>query len=304
MRNPSPHFLVLLSGIIVVLTFTSACQPAANSNANTNANNQTANSNSVATNANSEANSNAGPSISTREPDKYGATLTFTIETESREKAIGIPPLSIKVARNGDDRRVEFNLPDGSLLIYVDHGNHHYVIVPSRKQFAELTQEATGVQPQKLMTPGQLVESLKNVKGVQRVGDETIDGRAADKYSYSNSTNTNTQAGQINTQAFVYVDKETGLPLRSELVSESSGDVKGVKGARLVAEMRDIKTDIDTSLFEVPAGYNQVAPEKIRQQIDALTATVSAVLKGLLSGLSSPGQSPSPATGSPPKYQY
>src|SRR2546427_774416 len=130
-------------------------------------------------------------------------------------------------------------------------GNHHYVIVPSRKQFAELTQEATGVQPQKLMTPGQLVESLKNVKGVQRVGDETIDGRAADKYSYSNSTNTNTQAGQINTQAFVYVDKDTGLPLRSELVSESSGDVKGVKGARVIAEMRDIKTDIDPSLFDI-----------------------------------------------------
>ena len=273
MRNPGPHCFWLLSGM-VMLTLIAACRPAANSNATTNANNQPANSNSVATNANSEANSNAGPSISAREPDKYSATLTFTIETESREKAIGIPPLSIKVARSGDDRRVEFNLPDGSPLIYVDHSNRHYVIVPARKQYAELTQEATGVQPQKLMTPGQLVESLKNVKGVQRVGDETIDGRAADKYSYTNSTNTNTQAGQINTQAFVYVDKETGLPLRSELVSESSGDVKGVKGARLVAEMRDIKTDIDKSLFEVPAGYNQVAPEKIRQQIDALTAMV------------------------------
>jgi len=286
---------------ITILALTSACQPASNLNANTNANNQLANANSGSPNMNTGA--STGPSINTREPEKYTATLVFSLETESREKAIGIPPLSVKVARSGDDRRVEFNLPDGSPLVYVDHNNHHYVIVPSRKQYAELTQEATGVQPQKLMTPGQLVESLKNVRGVQRVGDETINGRAADKYSYSNSTNTNTQAGQINTQAFVYVDKDTGLPLRSELVSESSGDVKGVKGARVIAEMRDIKTDIDVSLFDIPTGYSQVAPERIRQQIDALTSAVLALVKNMKAGSNSPASSPSPATGSSPKSE-
>jgi len=300
MRNPGSHFSVMLLGI-TILALTSACQPASNLNANTNANNQLANANSGSPNMNTGA--STGPSINTREPEKYTATLVFSLETESREKAIGIPPLSVKVARSGDDRRVEFNLPDGSPLVYVDHNNHHYVIVPSRKQYAELTQEATGVQPQKLMTPGQLVESLKNVRGVQRVGDETINGRAADKYSYSNSTNTNTQAGQINTQAFVYVDKDTGLPLRSELVSESSGDVKGVKGARVIAEMRDIKTDIDVSLFDIPTGYSQVAPERIRQQIDALTSAVLALVKNMKAGSNSPASSPSPATGSSPKSE-
>src|SRR5437870_5737928 len=300
MRNPGSHFSVMLLGI-TILALTSACQPASNLNANTNANNQLANANSGSPNMNTGA--STGPSINTREPEKYTATLVFSLETESREKAIGIPPLSVKVARSGDDRRVEFNLPDGSPLIYVDHNNHHYVIVPPRKQYAELTPEATGVQPQKLMTPGQLVESLKNVRGVQRVGEETINGRAADKYSYSNSTNTNTQAGQINTQAFVYVDKDTGLPLRSELISESSGEVKGVKGARVVAEMRDIKTDIDVSLFDIPTGYSQVAPERIRQQIDALTSAVLALVKNMKAGSNSPASSPSPATGSSPKSE-
>jgi len=291
MRSASSAYFAPLLGV-TFLIFAIACQPAMNSNANTNANanNQAVNTNSA--NANTE--SNAGPLINTREPDKYSATMTFTLQTESNERAIGIPPLSVKVARNGDDRRVEFNLPDGSPLVYLDHNNHSYVIVPSRKQYAELTKEATGVQPQKLMTPGQLVESLKNVKGVQRVGDETINGRVAEKYSYTNSTSTNTQAGQINTQAFVYVDKETGLPLRSELMSESSGEVKGVKGAHVVAEMQDIKTDIDGSLFDLPSGYSQVPPEKIRQQIDALTSAVSALLKAMLGGVSSPNPSASP----------
>ena len=92
-------------------------------------------------------------------------------------------------------------------------------------------------------------------------------------------------------EAFIYVDKETGLPLRAELLAESSGDVKGVKAARVIAEMRDIKTDVDASLFQTPAGYEQVAPEKVRQQIDALTSAVGAILKSMMAGASA---TPSP----------
>jgi hypothetical protein len=165
--------------------------------------------------------------------------------------------------------------------------------VPSRKQYAELTQEATGVQLQKLMTPGQLVEDLKNKQGVQRAGEGPIDGRTAEKYRYGASTNTNTKAGEVKAEAFVYVDKETGLPLRAELNAESSGDVKGVKAARAVAEMHDIKTDIDPTMFAVPAGYSQVPPEKVRQQIDALTSAVAAILKAMLANASNPAASPS-----------
>jgi hypothetical protein len=274
------------------------CQPAPNSNANTNANTQPANSRASAANANSESATN-GVTISAREPAKYSATLQLSLETASGDKTIGIPSLSVQVARSGDDRRVEFKLPDGTPLVYLDHNNHHYVIVPGRKQYAELTQEATGVQMQKPMTPGQLVEDLKDLKGVERAGEEPMNGRVAEKYRYNASTNTNTKAGEVKAEAFVYVDKETGLPLRAELNAASSGDVKGVKAARVVAEMRDIKTDIEASLFEVPAGYAQVAPEKVREQIDALTSAVAAVLKAMMANASNPA--PSPAASVSPK---
>jgi hypothetical protein len=223
------------------------------------------------------------------------------METEGGDKAIGIPSLSVQVARSGEDRRVEFKLPDGSPLIYLDHNNRHYVIAPSRKQYAELSPDATGIQLHKMLTPGQLVEDLKNRRGVEAAGEGLIDGRAAEKYRYSASTNTNTKAGEVKAEAFVYVDKETGLPLRSEMLAESSGDVKGVKAARVVAEMKNIKTDIAASLFEVPAGYAQVAPEKIRQQIDALTNAVAAILKALISNQGAQtGASPSPPSASSP----
>jgi hypothetical protein len=289
--------------VTVAIAMLSACQPASNTgtNANLNANSPAANANAAPSNTNTGGNANAGLAIDAREPEKYSATLLFTLETEGGDKAIGIPPLSAQVARSGDDRRIEFKLPDGSTLIYVDHNNQHFVIVPARKQYAELTPEATGVQIQKLMTAGQLVQSLKNVRGVQMVGEAPMNGRTAEKYSYAASTNTNTQAGQVSAQAFVYVDKETGLPLRAELISESSGDVKGVKAARIVAEMRDIKTDIDASLFAVPAGYAQVPPEKIRQQVDALTTAVGAVLKAMIGGMETPPSSPSPAATTSPR---
>jgi len=297
-RNTST--LALALGFLLVFA-NNACQPMPNSNANANANtNSSANTNSQTSAANVSSNSdtaNSGPTINTREPDKYSATLVFSMETQGGDKTIGIPSLSVQVARNGDDRRVEFKLPDGSPLVYLDHNNRHYVILPARKQYAELTQEATGVQIHKLITPGQLVENLKNIKGVEHVGEGPMDGRSAEKYRYTASTNTNTKAGEVKAEAFVYVDKETGLPLRAEILAESSGDVKGVNAARVVAEMHDIKTDVAPALFEPPAGYDQVAPEKLRQQIDALTSAVAAILKAMMANAMS--ASPSPASVKP-----
>src|SRR2546421_2177150 len=304
----TPLLICLLTVGLLALAG-SACQKT-DTNANTNL---TANANTTPANANANLSPESTSSIPTREPEKYRATLVFSAETEGGQKTVGIPTLSAEVARNGADRRVSFKLPDGSDLIYLEQGDKHIVIAPSRKQYAELTPEATGFQLQKLMTPGQLVSYLEKLKGVERVGDDTINGRTADKYRYATTTNTSTSAGQVNTEAFVYVDKETGLPLRSELYTEASGNVQGVKGAKIVAEMRDISTNVDESLFQLPTGLNKVPPEQVRSQIDAFTGTVAAVIKALLSNMTAPAPtssaspitaSPSPSTSSSPKATY
>ena len=277
----------------------SACQRA-ETNANTNTS-LTANANLSPVNANASL-SPAPASLSTaREPEKYRAVLVISAETEGGQKTIGIPSLSAEVARNGADRRVSFKLPDGSDLIYLEQGDKHIAIMPGRKQYAELTPEATGFQLQKLMTPGQIVSYLQKLKGIERVGDDTMNGRPADKYRYATTTNTSTSAGQVNTEAFFYVDKDTGLPLRVDLSSEATGNVQGVKGAKIVAEMRDISTNVDDSLFQVPAGLNKVPPEQVRAQIDAFSNTVAALVKALVSNMNaastttSVSPTPSPA---------
>src|SRR5262245_2321091 len=289
------RLLLLMMGMSasVVLFFLVSCQPPKNTDTNANANtNANINVNASPSAGNVNTSSDTG-SINTREPDKYAATLVFSIETQGGDKAIGIPPLSMQVARSGEDRRLEFKLPDGSPLIYLDHENRHYVVLPNRKQYAELTKESTGIQFHKLLTPGQLVEDLKKIKGIEHQGEGPMDGRTAEKYRYTAEKQTNTKAGEVKAEAFVYVDKETGLPLRAELMAESSGDVKGVSAARVVAEMRDIKTDVDPSFFQTPAGYEQVAAETVKQQIDALTGAVRAILSKMMAGATA---SPSPAT--------
>lgn len=290
------YAVVCLVSLFAIGMFT-ACQPAANTNMNI----STANAN--LTPANINANTAVNPSvIAAREPDAYRATLVLSAETEGGEKTIGIPQLSAEVARSGANRRVSFKLPDNSELIYLEKDGVHIAIAPSRKQYAELTPEATGVQLQKLMTPGQLVARLEKLQGVEAVGEETVNGRLAVKYRYKHVANTNTQAGSVSTEAFVFVDKESGLPLRSELYTEASGNVQGVKGAKVVAEMRDISTIVDPALFEIPLDYKKVPPEQVKQQIDALTNAAASLVRALMSNMatstSSPASSPA-ATLSP-----
>jgi hypothetical protein len=241
----------------------------------------------------------APSTIAAREPDAYRGTLVFSAETEGGEKTIGIPTLSAEVAKNGPDRRLSFKLPDGSDLIYLEHNGVHYAIAPGRKQYAELTPEATGFQLHKLMTPGQLVAYLDRLQGIQLVGEEQLNGRTAIKYRYARTDQTKTSAGEVKTESFIYIDKDTGLPLRAELFSEASGNVQGTKGATIVAEMRDISTNVVPSLFEVPAGLNKVSEQQVRQQINAISNTIAAVLRTLLTNMNTTPQPSPTATTSP-----
>jgi hypothetical protein len=286
-----PPVLIVVMAMSVVVFAMNGCSrgPVANANINTNINTNT--------NVNTNANINAAPpsTLAAREPDTYRAMLVFTAETEGGEKTVGIPTLSAEVARSGQDRRVSFKLPDGSDLVYLDHAGTSYGLLPARRQYAELTPAATGFQIQKLMTPGQIVAYLDRLQGIQPVGDETINGRSAQKYRYARTAQTQTSAGEVRTESFIYIDKETGLPLRAELFSEASGNVQGVRGAKIVAEMRDITTNVDPALFQVPTGYTKISEQQVRAQVDAITNTVAAVLRTLLTNMNTaPPPPPSP----------
>jgi len=285
--------LILLFAISVVAVAASACTRGANVNTNINTN-STANVNANASGANINA-ATAPSTIAAREPDTYRATIVFSAETEGGDKAVGIPKLSADVARSGADRRLSFKLPDGSDLVYLEKAGVQYGIAPARKQYAELTPEATGFQLHRLMTPGQIVSHLDRLKGIELVGEEQLAGRTAMKYRYARTAQTQTSAGEVKTESFIFIDKDTGLPLRAELYSEATGNVQGVKGANVVAEMQNITTNVDPSLFEIPTGFNKVPEAQVRAQVDAVANTLLAVLRALLQNREAAPPPPSPS---------
>jgi hypothetical protein len=190
--------------------------------------------------------------------------------------------LQIKVARNGSDRRysVDTKLPGVGEIVYLEKGDKHYVIFPARKQYAELTQDMTGINMEavRAMTPGQIVAFVERQQGVERVGDETLNNRPVTKYKVAGRTQTQTTAGQVQGETYIYVDKETGLPLRVEGFGTSTGNVQGVSGGNLVAEMQDLKTDVDPSQFELPQGYSQITPEQVKQYAQQAAAFMQTVM--------------------------
>ncbi|HYG08594.1 MAG TPA: hypothetical protein VD835_01340 [Pyrinomonadaceae bacterium] len=239
-----------------------ACQPgpATNTNATT-ANTNATNANTAATPVVSAA------SIETREPEQYKATLVFTATAEGQSKALQLP---IDVARSGDNRRYAFNnIPVLGQVIFLDRADKRYLILPGRKQYAEITPELIGFDVRSL-TPGQMVTVLQNQRGVERVGEEQREGRTVVKYRHAATAKTASAAGDVVTESFIYVDKETGLPLHADLTGQSTGNVQGVSRASLVADMRDIQTTVDPTLFELPTGLTKLTEEEIKQQVAAI----------------------------------
>jgi hypothetical protein len=269
-------------GASALLVFALACQGTTVTNSNTTTTGNTVNINGSNANMTSTTMTTAsGATIEAKEPDKYSATMTATLATAGQQPLKG--QAEIKVARNGADRRYSITVPVLGELIFLDKADKRYLLMPARKQYAELTQELTGVNTDQMraMTPGQLVAFVGRQQGVERVGEETLNNRMAVKYRVAGRAQTQTTAGQVQGESFIYVDKETGLPLRIEGFGQSSGNVQGVSGGNVTIETRDLKTDVNAADFEIPQDLRKLTPEEARQQVAQIAQGVQLLMSFL-----------------------
>lgn len=271
--------IVIMSFGLLVFT---GCGPMPNT-ANVNTVNSNTNiSNSVANNTNAGmANTNSAAStVEATEPNQYQAKIQLTLEAIGETQKTSLPALGANVARSGADRMMEFALPNNEKVIFLDKGGVNYLILPNRRQYAELTKETLGFEIRRLLMPEQIVDQIKALQGVQLIGEETVNGRQVVKYGYAATADTQTKAGQVATESFLLVDKETGLPLRSETVSQSQtgGNVQGYKGLRIVTEMSDIKTTPNEGIFNLPSDYQKIDSEQVRAQVNLVFNTVAALI--------------------------
>ncbi len=268
------------------------------------------NSTFVNANANFNTNTNttvtsSGTVITTSEPEQYQANVKLTLETLGEGQKGTLPAIGAMVARSGADRVMEFALPTGEKVIYLDKGGMNYVILPNRKQYAELTKEALGFEVRRLLMPEQIVQQVKAIPGVRLVGEETANGRTVVKYAYSGAANTQTAAGTVATESYVLVDKETSLPVRSETVSQtqSGANVQGVNGVRVVTEMTDIKTAPDANIFTLPSEFQKIDPEQVKAQANIVFQAVAAIIAQMVNQASAnnaPAANSSPAVNASP----
>jgi hypothetical protein len=263
-----------------------------NVNASNLANTNISNSNSMGTVTVSEA----------AEPTEYQANVTVKLEALSEQQKATMPTLNAKVARKGNDRWMEFRMPAGGRVVYLDKAGTTYLILPDMKQYAELNQDSLGFEVRRMMMPGEIVQQVKTVPGVTRVGEEKYNGRDVIKYRYGSVTDTQSQAGQVATESFLYVDKQTGLPLHSETVSQSKsgGNVNGYNGMRIVTEITDINTTTTPDMFAQPTGFQKVENEQIRAQVNMIFSAMAQALAQMINQGQTTGQtqtvpSPSPS---------
>lgn len=300
----------LIAASLALLAGATACQqpPTTSVTTNTAPNANVSNANSTGANgANGSVSGGAASSamIETREPDQYQATIRLKLETTSADQNTqSLPTLVAHVARNGADKRMEFTIPGGEKVVYLDRADKRLLIMPNRKQYAELDRESTGFDVRRMMTPAQMIEQAKSYKGIERVGEEQFNGRTAIKYRYGAVTDTKSQAGQVETQSYFLVDKDTGLPLRSELVSEttSGGNVQGLKGLRVITETSEIQTTAPADLFAEPTDYRKATPEEVKGQVNAIFGIVSTFLGQMLKAnapQTQPAMSPATAPNTP-----
>lgn len=314
-----PHHTRIISLAAVIALTSSACLSGQNGasanlngnsnavgNSNTNGNTDTlSNGNGNATgtlpatnnsgNAGSNAANNSGGIINTREPERYQATIALSGQASGTQRSANAPTINAQVVRDGVNRRFSLRVPGiNQEIVFLDRAENRYLILPDRREYAVLTAETTGGIPiQSMMTPGQITAYLQRQPGFERVGEENYNGRAVTRYRYARSGQTNSAAGQAQGEAFVLVDNETGLPLRADLVAQSQGNVQGMSNARGLIEMRDINTNIDASLLELPQGYKEIAPDQIRGQIQQFLQLATAAI-GLMGNMSAPNSSVAP----------
>jgi hypothetical protein len=187
----------------------------------------------------------------------------------------------MQIARSGDNRRYTVsNVPSIGDVVFLDRADKRYLILPARKQYVELGADTTGFDVRSL-TPAQMVDRLKSQPGVERVGDDTVNGRSVVKYHYASASHTTTTAGDVAGDTSIYVDKDTGLPIKFEGAAHSTGNVAGASQGRLVAELRDLKTTADATAFDLPQGYTQITKEQMKQYMQTVATVFQFIMQGM-----------------------
>jgi ribosomal protein S10 len=194
----------------------------------------------------------SSPPFSTREPERYQGTRITTIEHSGPD-----PYRTTKttiIARNGINRREEYETISGVRLIYLENAAGRFVLLPSAKLYANLDepQADNGLPPSDGITAGvadALLNQANNEASYEKLGAEELNGRKVAKYRVTGGGSTAAPSTTL-----IWIDEVLGMAVRSESSSGASGDT-----FKVITELRNIELEADRKLFELPKDYKQVS---------------------------------------------
>ena len=232
------------------------CSDSKSDNANSNANsNRTAGANA---NSSSAAALRAFP----KEPDPYSASMTIAQE--------GQPPLQVEIGRMRGDRRWSFQLSGIGEVVYLEKAGLKYLMLPERKQYAELLPGTLTFSGGEALTPSAMAGKLGAAKA-EKIGKEAINGVMAVKYRLPGSSDGQTQSGPADD--LVYIDEGSGLPVRIEAGLKNLNGLSG----RVVIDAQSIRLNPDAALFDVPVGTRKVDAGLLKPQVERLIGSLKAM---------------------------
>ena len=216
-------------------------------------------------NAGSRPASSQSATIDIKAPERYSVAMTISTQGTTSEAPAPMLTQQLSLAKVGADRRWTFVFPAPlGQIVYLEKSGLKYLILFERKQYVELTPDALGFQLGSVLTPNSIADRLGS-RQYQKLGLEPVNGRTAIKYRLTATGDTSTQ-----TDGVIFVDQETGLPLRSELNTAATAGTK----ARVIVEVRDVQLNPNLAQFDVPAGMKKVTQQEARQQIESFASAL------------------------------
>lgn len=212
------------------------------------------------------------PPFSTKEPEQYQATMVIKGSLGEGSNIPGMSGLTTKemrVARDGERRRVDTELFPGMKISYLQTPAGRYLLVPARKVYAEFKSgdEGSGADPAKNLSSDFSPDKLLNQSAAggaryEKLGAEEVGGRATVKYRVTTGGRTG-EAKSVTTESLIWIDEALGMPVRSETTVTGGA----ATGSKYTTELRDLKQEVDQSLFELPGDYRKVDYKNIMREL-------------------------------------
>lgn len=219
-------------------------------------------------NIDSQPGNSSLPPFPTKEPKTYQARRIVTFNQSSTNEGSSAPQRTSRVviARDGDQRREEHEAGALGTIVYLETAAGRFVMLPKSRVYAAQDDKTTdnGLTPlegePETMSPDFLLNESSVSTEYQKLGAEVRSGRATTKYRVI------TRSGNppLTSETLIWIDEILGMPVASELATSNSNG-----STRISMELHDIRTEVESAVFALPADYRKVPMSQILSMIRA-----------------------------------